>query len=178
MIESFAENKREGIPRKDISEAKKLLIELEASGQYVFHGSPSRIEELEPRQAYNHPEGSQAGVPDGAPAVAATPLVDVAIFRAIVNSDNIKISHSSRFGPDKEDDKKMRFGLSVNGHSDLEGTKGYVYVLPKDTFAPYQRTASFEWRSSENIKPIQVVEVSAEDLPEDIEVLPEKTRSN
>ena len=48
----------EAIPQKleNIAD-KKRLKELEASGEYLFHGSPASVDTFEPRQAYTDING-------------------------------------------------------------------------------------------------------------------------
>lgn len=83
------------------SQQKEKLLELEKTGNYVFHGSGFKIEEeFEPRQAYNHKlkqDGTYDTIPDGQPAVFASHIIDIAIFMAIFNSENLKKSCRSGF---------------------------------------------------------------------------------
>ena len=62
------------------------LKKFEKSGEYVFHGSENLVEEFEPMQAYTMKNWKQ--IPDGKPAVFASPFLDYAIFMAIINKKN------------------------------------------------------------------------------------------
>ncbi|MFH0874208.1 MAG: hypothetical protein V1846_05225 [Candidatus Komeilibacteria bacterium] len=157
----------------EISEVKKHLKELEISGDYVFHGSPFLLDELEPRQAFKTPDlRQQDSVPDGDPCVAATPYADLSIFRSLVNGKNITIPHSSSFGINGPDGKEqLRLAVSPNVLPQLEGKKGYVYVLSRKDFISYEDEQGMEWRAHEKVNPIEVIEVTARDLPAQIEAL-------
>lgn len=65
-----------------ISENKRLLQELEKSGEFVFHGSYQKLEILEPRQGRKRNKETGKIEEDGSPAVSATPFADIAIFRS------------------------------------------------------------------------------------------------
>jgi len=147
------------------------LRTLEETGNYVFHGSPvSNMQALEPRQGTHTPDESKQGekILDGKPAVSATPFVSFAIFRAIVNNANVPFKHSSRFGF-KDGEREYRVS-SVEVLESVRGKKGYVYVFDKDEFEPYSRDGKvrdglMEWRAYKKVKPVEVVEVTYEDLP-------------
>lgn len=148
------------------------LHNLAATTLYVFHGSPSpNLTVLEPRQGKHVTDISrprESSIPDGNPAVSATPYVDLAIFRAIINGKNIRCSHTSGFGVSNGE---MEFSVSSQQVLDeAEGKRGFVYVFDKKQFEPYDREGkareeSMEWRSYESVTPIEVVEVSSADLP-------------
>ena len=148
------------------------LTQLEATGNHVFHGSADgNIEILEPRQAMHYPNlpESAEGVLDGDPAISATPYADIATFRAMINRRQIPFSHTSSF--DVDTDGKKNFGVSSEEVLDaVKDKKGFVYVFDKKEFKPYNRNreateSDMEWRSSNPVKPIEVVEVGHEDLP-------------
>lgn len=147
------------------------LTQLEQEGKHVFHGSPHRdIEVLEPRQGRHVPDWSKPSetILDGNPAVSATPYAEIAAFRAIINGENIPINHTSGFGIR---DGKADFRISskeVLEHA--KDKKGFVYVFDKNEFEPYKRdqvatTDAMEWRSYKTVKPVEVVEVTFDDLP-------------
>lgn len=147
--------------KQELSEARGELHELEATGRYVFHGSPiADIKEMEPRQAFDWMTGAKQK--DGDPCVATTPYADIAIFRSIVYED------WTNFG--KNDDESLIFNASKKA---LEGSKektGYIYVFEKDAFVPHQDPQGMEWRAHVPQKPIQIIRVSFQDLPENIHV--------
>jgi len=140
----------------------KELEQLEETGKYVFHGSPhSDITHFELRQ------GNHNGMPDGNPAVSATPYVEFAVFRAIINTTNISIPFSSRFG--FQDGKREFIVSSQEVLDQIQNKKGFVYVFDKKDFVPYSRDGiaysnNMEWRSYKTISPISVIEVTVDDL--------------
>ena len=149
------------------------LQQLEETNQHVFHGSPDGdIEILEPRQGTHIPDATKPKetILDGEPAVSATPHAELATFRAIINRKNIPISHSSGFGTT---DGRKHFRVSspeVLEHA--KDKKGYVYVFDKKDFKPYDREqpenpreGAMEWRAYTPVKPVDVIEVSSNDLP-------------
>lgn len=151
------------------SEQKQKLLELEKTGEYVFHGSGFKVEdEFEPRQAHNHElreDGTYNPIPDGKPAVFASQRTDIAIFMAIFNSENFEKSCRSGFS---FLGGSMSFRINKETSQNLpETAKGYVYVFLKKDFEKRNPT---EFVSYEKVKPIEVVTVSVKDLPENIEV--------
>jgi len=147
------------------------LLQLEETGNHVFHGSPDgNIEALEPRQGTHIPDLTKPTetIFDGDPAVSATPYAELAAFRALINRINIPFSHHSGFGL-KDKEKEFR----VSSEEVLEAAKnkkGYVYVFDKNEFKPYNRTGepsedAMEWRANKTVKPLEVVEVTQDDLP-------------
>ncbi|MFH1454802.1 MAG: hypothetical protein ABIF22_00535 [bacterium] len=150
-----------------ITNNKEKLHNLEETGQYLFHGSPTgNIEILEPRQSEHFPDKNKP-IKDGEPAVSTTPYSDIAIFRSIINRENIH--GSSGFGID---DDKLKFSISSEKVlEEVVGKVGYVYVFDRKDFEPYSREGeatekSMEWRSYKNVKPIEIIEVNFDDLPE------------
>lgn len=152
---------------------QEKLSYLEETNQHVFHGSPDgTIKILEPRQSSHIPDISKPDeiILDGKPAVAATPHAELATFRAIINGKNIPIKHNSGFGTTGG---KTHFRVSsaeVLEHA--KGKKGYVYVFDRKDFKPYDRERSenpregaMEWRAHTSVKPLEVIEVSSDDLP-------------
>lgn len=160
--------------------SKEKLLQLEKENKYVFHGSPrGDIKSLEPRQGRHVPDWSSASetILDGNPAVSATPYVELAIFRAIINEGNISIDHTSGFGI--RSDGKAEFRISPKEALEcVKDKKGFVYVFYKSNFEPYRRDGiappnAMEWRSYKEVKPIEIVEVGFDDLPpaEEIEIV-------
>lgn len=159
-----------------MSKNKEKLIELAKTGKYVFHGTPVvDLKKISPKQArhYNDPKNKMKYILDGDPAVCASPYIEPAIFMAIVNSQNISISHFSGFGKKGE---KMNFKISSKEALDQAKEKhGFVYVFSKDNFEPYRRDGDasdgdLEWRCYKEIEPIGVIRVFYEDLPENIAI--------
>lgn len=143
-------------------EGARILHELERSGKFVFHGSPTGdIAELEIRQPYDYTDDVKKE--DGAPCVAATRSSDVAIFRALVNDDY------TGFGP--VDHGNIRLQASQKALDATRDRKGFVYVLSQEGFAQYGVHPTMEWRSSEKSKPVQIIEVTEKDLPANIQLI-------
>jgi hypothetical protein len=150
---------------------KEKLMELEKSGNHVFHGSPTGdMEILEPRQGRHvvDTKNPESQILDGRPAVSATPHAELAIFRAIINGKNVPFSHNSGFGT-RNGEKEFRVS-SKEVLDAVKGSKGHVYVFDKKEFEPYDRDRkpaedTMEWRSYTPVKPIEVVEVTSDDLP-------------
>jgi hypothetical protein len=149
-----------------MSEGKKTLQKLEATGRYVFHGTSEDIETLEPRQAID----TETGL-DGPPAVFASDRIDYAIFMAIVNAYTCAgSSHSSVGGTSLPDGSlSLRYRMTRDTAERLKkDAAGWVYVFPKSEFE--QRDSSAEYLSTVSVVPIQKVQVFREDLPEHIEI--------
>lgn len=146
--------------QEQISESKKRLLDLEKAGNVVFHGSLNQIDELEPRQAYNN------GKKDGKPAIFATPFADIAIFRALINGDNLNEESSNRFG--MKDDDKIYFEATANLIKNAKKLNGKIYVFDKKSFGELEGT---QCRSHQSMTPLEVIEVTADDLPNDIKLI-------
>lgn len=154
---------------------RERLIQFEETHEYVFHGSPVQgIETFELKQSTQLGNDRETTF-DGDPAVSATPYVDIAIFRAIINGINILIpDYESEFGIDGRG--KAEFAVSSPVVlEEVKNKKGFVYVFNKKDFKPYSRNGriknleqSMEWRSYQSIKPLDVIEVTFSDLPKDI----------
>lgn len=142
------------------------LENLEKEGVYLFHGSSQpALEVLEPRQSYTIPEGQSERVLDGEPAVAASPYIDIAIFRALVHGES---SFTSSVSGDKP--AQLSFIASKEALQEAKQTKGYIYVLSRDAFSPRGHEKGMEWRAHEPVKPLEIVEVDFEDLPQQLSV--------
>lgn len=145
-----------------MSPEKKLLLSLEATGKYVFHGSGSDIEELTPRQAYN------AAVPDGEPSIFASLLVEHAIFMAIFNERNCG---KDCWSHTREHNNILSYAVTRETIGQLRDTaSGFVYVFNKEDFIK-RDLGEIEYVSDVELKPIQKIIVSKQDLPENIEVV-------
>jgi len=154
---------------------KQKLLELEKSGGYVFHGSSvGDIEILEPKQGKYVSDAKKAKekINDGKPAVSVTPYLEIAIFRAIVNSKNIKQkSIFTGFGYSLKKGVELKVSSKEIIDEAYDDSTGYIYIFNKKDFEPYNRdgkaqSTSMEWRSYKAIKPIEVVEITGEDLIE------------
>ena len=153
---------------QEVGKNREALLALEREGKYVFHGSPDSIDVLEPRQAYDQDRETGEMVKDGDPAVFATPYADVAIFRALINRGEGLGDSASRFGIENEE---LHFGATQNLLDQAKTVTGKVYVLDKSLFG---KLKGMQQRSEKTIIPVQVVDVSFDDLPINIEVIEEE----
>lgn len=140
------------------------LLKLESESKWVFHGSPYEIEIFEPRQAYKYPKDKER-IPDGDPAVFASPSADIAIFMGIINTVNAPLGLRSGFGTDGEG--KIKFKAIKETIDQLHNSKGYVYVFDKSKFSPRSMIESLSY---EKVIPDDVVVISEKDLPKNIEI--------
>ena len=140
------------------------LKNLEKQARYVFHGSENIIKIFEPRQALTIVNGKQ--VPDGEPAIFASPFVDYAIFMAIINKTNCPKSFWSEciWG-----DKKLKFTTTKETLEQLnENSKGYIYVFNKNDF---KKIRPNEWVSYKKVKPIKRIKVNWSDFTKEVEII-------
>ena len=141
---------------------REALEYLRGLDQFVFHGSPDVIDELQPRQPLSH------GKPDGEPAVCATTDIDQAIFRALINRRQDekagRMDHRSAWTTYQGDTAFLTTKSSYESMQ-ADGT-GYVYALNIVGFSPYRS----EMRSPVAIKPDFSVLVSERDLPAGIHI--------
>lgn len=157
-------NKLEQINDSPETLARTKLLNLESENKCVFHGSPYEIEVFEPRQAYKYPKGKER-IPDGDPAVFASPSADIAIFMGIINEINAPLGLRSGFGTDGEG--KIKFKATKETIDQLHGSKGYVYVFDKNKFTPRSLIESLSY---EKVTPDDIIIVSEKDLPKHIEI--------
>lgn len=137
------------------------FLELEKVNKYVFHGSESLIDEFEPRQAFTVVGGRK--VPDGKPAVFASPFVAYAAFMALINSTNCPKGLRSVCSYSNGSFVFKASRATLNQLSDQ--SKGFVYVFDRNDF---ERRNGSEWISYNKVKPIRFVEVGIQDLPSPI----------
>ncbi len=154
-------------PHEKVAENRAKLLDLQKSGEFVFHGSLQEIEELEPRQAYNSNEITHEQEKDGAPAVFATQFADIAIFRSLVNAEGVSGGSTSHFGINNDE---LQFAATENLLAAAKGKKGKVYVLRKSDFDVIE---DMQCRAHKKVIPVEVIEVSDSDLPSGIEILPD-----
>jgi len=150
---------------EDNFSAKEELHALEKTGEFVFHGSPFKSEILEPKQAYNHEKNEQGeyeDIPDGRPAVFASPSAGAAIFMAVVNHTNAPLGSWAGFTYNNE---KGHFGFRATKETMNqvgEQAVGYVYVFEKNKFVVGEANEPVAY---EAVSPFKVIEVRKEDLP-------------
>lgn len=157
---------------EQIGKNREKLLALEKEGKFVFHGSQDVIENLEPRQAYNRNKETKQMEKDGEPAVFATPYADVAIFRALINAKNIVGKSMSRFGMDGQ---YLYFSATKNLLDQAKKKIGKVHILDKQKFKDFK---GMQCRSEKMIPVIEVIEVTADDLPQNIEIIEQRVLKN
>lgn len=120
-------------------------------GGYLFHGSPYKIERLQPRQA--HDTAYEVGCQT---AVYATDSLDMAICFAlgVEGDEDAERIMLPAYG------KKMLF---KNCHPRY-GQKGYVYVLKRDGFT---HAMGSQWVSYTEQTPVEIMEIEVDDYVED-----------
>lgn len=144
---------------------RSKLFEYESSGSYVFHGSPNgAITLLEPRQS------TSFGRPDGEPSISASSHIEPAIFMAIISRINggamgIRPTEKNPFG--------MVISESTWTKAKNENWQGYVYVLEKVHFTQ-KDTESWEWRSTQQVHPVDMISISHNDIDSKITTLPDQ----
>ena len=148
-----------------IGKNRERLLFLEKEGKFVFHGSPDVIDILNPRQAENKNGETGEMEKDGEPAVFATPYADMAIFRALMDTKGVVGGSESTFGIDGQD---LYFSATKNLLDQANKKIGRVYVLDKEKFKNFE---AMQCRSNESVTPVEVIEVTAEDLPENIKLI-------
>ena len=156
-------------PKKELSETKKKLLELERSGEYVFHGSAYEGP-LELQQAYNYKKGLKEK--DDKPAIHASPVVDYAIMMALINKKNCsKGFHSSaRLG-----EKGLELKIDQKSYDQLdENSYGWIHIFDKDKFT---ERSLLEYISYQSITPTYVIKVKKEDLVDYLEIIPTPNKS-
>lgn len=155
---------------KNTLAGRELLQRLEEEGAHVFHGSPNgSIGVLQPRQGRT--SNPQTGIMenDGPPAVFATPIADVAIFRALFNSVNFSEvygHYSSSF--ELDENGQLILSATQNLIDAVRDKVGYVYVMENGAF--YEGDG-LECRTESEIVPSQKVRVTLEDLQSKIRVI-------
>ena len=158
----------ENFVEKIKEEGREYLLELEKTNNFVFHGSGVELNEIVPKQAFNHSVVGEKPIEDGEPAVFASPFADIAIFMAIINKQNIPKKLRSGFGGHlKDGEVKVKFRTTKETIDQLNDARGYVYVFNKNDFTP---RSDMECMSHEPVKPVYVIKVTEKDLPIDIEI--------
>lgn len=133
------------------------LLELEKEDRYVFHGSPLRLDHLEPRQAVTWVDG--VGVPDGEPAIFASSLIDFAIFMALINRHNCPLGLSSSC---RLENNQLVFGASRETLDQLnESTRCFVHVFDRQNF---KLRGGVEWVCLKQLVPVEIVEIRKADF--------------
>lgn len=154
---------------------KELLEALSRTGEFVFHGSPQKLDKLEPRQQMHFNPKTGKSESDGSPAVCASPDYEIAIFRSLTSSHIARQLGVKNY--------YTEFGLR-DGKPYFRGTAesialarrpeavGYVHVFSKKGFQSHN---DLENRAYHQVEPLYIVEVKSPDLPENIEIIQRPT---
>lgn len=126
-------------------------------GNYLYHGSPFKIEALEPRQA--HDTEYESGCQE---AVYATDSLDMAICFAL----GVEGSEDSERIMLPEYGKKMLF---KNCHPRY-GQKGYIYVLNREEFV---HAMGSQWVAYKQQIPVDIIEIDVDDYIQDYCIIEE-----
>jgi hypothetical protein len=144
---------------------REKLFSLEKEGKFVFHGSPNVMEVLEPRQAYGENKKTGQQEKDGKPAIFTSPHANIAIFRALINEKNLTGDSTISFGINGE---QLVFSATKNLIEEAKNKTGMVYVLNKQEFKKFK---GMQCRSEKLVVPIEVIKVTVNDLPQNIEII-------
>ena len=153
-------------PCERIITGRERLLSLEKEGTYVFHGSPVKIDTLEPRQPYNLDETTGGMEKHGDPSISASPFAEIAIFRAIVHPN--KFSEFQGGMGFNDETGEFVFDAPKEALEKIKEDRGYVYVFKKSDFSDF---SPMEMRSQTEMKPEEIVEVSYNDLPNNIRAI-------
>lgn len=143
---------------------------------YVLHGSPSKIELLEPRPAEDASKGFGTDTAVFAVRSPASAIFSAIIDRRVLPEDadrRVKMYHVREID-DYGNEKVETYYAISKALKDAKAIRGgWVYVLPNDTFI--NDPGSSECKSYQAVRPIVAVPVKPEDFPFEIHILPEGT---
>ena len=128
------------------AELLRYLRSLTEKRQFTFHGSPHKVEMLEPRQALHdggHPELNQFGV-------YATDCVQIALLYALIHEDRNKWGW-------KWDPYTRPGELMVVVPDPFKGGPGYLYVLNRTDFSTDGNGVSRI--SHKAVTPVEILEI-------------------
>lgn len=151
-----------------MSKSKDRLLILETEGKFLFHGSPLLSKELHLKQPVNYEKITGKEIQDGNPCVAATPFAKIAIFRALTHQSQFfgQKGCGSSFGLTTEGN--IRLVITRKAWKQLKEKTGYVYVLDRKQFSI---RSAWDWRSENKVTPLEIVTVTAKDLPKEIRIV-------
>jgi hypothetical protein len=118
-----------------IGKNREKLLALEKEGEYVFHGSTDSYDILEPKQAHHYSEATEEEREDKKPAVFASTLTDVAIFRALINEKAFPGDSQSKIS---FNDGTLTLFATKNLIENAKKITGMVYVLDKQQFKNFE----------------------------------------
>lgn len=152
----------EEIPNKlEQISSKERLQELEATGNFLFHGSPFQVATFEPRQAYTDDDDGQP-TPDGEPAVFASAEIETPIYRSIFHESSFGgLEGSYEIGFSNSDDGSHYIHANEAAVEVCKENTGYVYVFKRDDFA---LRGNSEWVATKEVQPVAVFYSSFDDI--------------
>ncbi len=152
----------ETIPNKlEQINSKARLQQLEATGNFLFHGSPFQVSVFEPRQAYTDDDNGQP-TPDGEPAVFASAEIETPIFRSIFHESSFEgLEGSYEVGFSNGDDDNHYIHANQAAVEVCKENTGYVYVFKRDDFV---LRGNSEWIATKEVKPVAVFYSSFDDI--------------
>lgn len=145
--------------------------------KYLWHGSPQKVDSLIPNKA--HDIGFEEGCKLAVYATSSKEMAicfalgceteclgeaQNAIYAAATFDEVIPFALPFRWYPDSPDGRLSFDSDGINsflhyGSINPNG-KGYVYVLPSDTF---ELVDEWEWISRKEVKPIEIIEICVKD---------------
>ncbi len=141
--------------------SKERLQELEATGNFLFHGSPFQVATFEPRQAYTDDDGGQP-TPDGEPAVFASAEIETPIYRSIFHENSFEsLEGSYEIGFSNSDDGSHYIHANEAAVAVCKENTGYVYVFKRDDFV---LRGNSEWFATKKVRPVAVFYSSFDDV--------------
>lgn len=139
---------------------KGRLKELESSGQYLFHGTPSVVDEFEPRQAYT--DVDEKPVRDGEPAVFASSEIETPLFCSIVNKAHFEGAEGElEVGFSNHEDTSDYAHANQATLDACRDKTGVVHVFKKDGFV---FRGNHEWTADKPVKPVAIFESTFDDI--------------
>lgn len=140
--------------RVDGEPTSDYLQRLDASGRYLFHGSPyGGLKILEPRKA----DDASGGEWGNDTAVYAVKTI-IAAGRAIMPKRETLVG---TWSISSDRDPLVPGGPKVRITSNIVPMSGSVYVLDKNGFVPNQK--STEWKSKESVRVLAEIIVTPDD---------------
>ncbi len=138
------------VERREEESTADYLRRLEVSGQFLFHGSPREIGELEPRDpvtdATDNPDNKQL-------AVYAYSSAALGVQRAIISGrDDVEGDWDIVGGTDPESPETPLLMTTPN----IPLQSGYLHILPRSSF---RQTGGYQWVSESPVKPYAIVDV-------------------
>lgn len=172
MMDRTALDSRIRILRETGIEGRVALEFLAASDTVLFHGSSKgKLDLLLPKQAKVFRRTTGRTVNHGRPAVHATPIVDLAIFYALIGLEDVRNGFSFYVSGFDIVDGRVRLSAScdVIEHASSPSRTGWVYAVANTGFDAKNAAVA---TCTVPVVPLARVRVSGLDLPTGICVEP------